>query len=152
MFITDEATTIVVNRKVSGMKALWLVVVLVAVFGCNENPVSPSDLKGATWRLVLIERAGTPLITVLDPSRYTIQFLENERVSVRADCNTCGGSYALTGTAFSTGALACTKAFCGATSLDGAFVEGLASARSLARKGSRLTIRSDGTTLQLRND
>lgn len=134
------------------MRAIGVVVLLVAVFGCDESPVSPSDLRGETWRLVLIERAGMPLSTVPDPARYTIQFLESERVSVRADCNTCGGSYALTGTALSINALACTRAFCGATSLDGELVQGLGAARSLVRAGSRLTIRGDSITLQFRND
>lgn len=134
------------------MKSFGIVVVLVALLGCDQSPVSPSDLRSGTWRLALIERAGAPLTTVPDPTRYTIQFLESERVSVRADCNTCAGSYTLTGTTFSVGALACTRAACGATSLDSVFVQALGATRSLVRSGSGLMIRSDSATLQFRND
>ena len=117
-----------------------LAVILLAVAGmtaCDESPTSPSDPVGEVWRLASIGTGGTGPIVVPESERYTIQFLESGRVAVRADCNTCAGSYVLTGTALSLGALACTRAFCGTTSLDGMFMQALGQTRSLEQSGDR---------------
>ena len=132
------------------MKTFVILLAVVAMTACDESPTRPSDLVGEVWRLASIEAAGTAPIIVPDPERYTIQFLESGRVSVRADCNSCGGSYTLAGTALSLGPLACTRAFCGATSLDGAFTQALGQARSLARRGAELYLQGDGRVLRFR--
>jgi heat shock protein HslJ len=130
------------------VKTLLVVLAAVAMMACDESPTNPSDLVGDVWRLASIDTAGTGPVIVPDPDRYTIQFLESGRLSVRADCNTCGGSYALTGTALSLGALACTRAFCGNTSLDGMFTQALGQTRSAARRGAELHLAGDGRVLR----
>ncbi len=134
------------------MRTSWLTLAIVLLIACDETPTRPSDLVGETRRLVSIERIGAAAIAVPDPARYTLQFLDGGRVSVRADCNTCGGSYVLAGTALSIGTLACTRAFCGAASLDGVLTQALGQARALARVGPVLTIRGDSAVLRFRND
>jgi heat shock protein HslJ len=131
------------------MKTLVVILLaVVAMSACDEGPASPSDLVGDVWRLALIETAGTGALVVPEPERYTIQFLESGRLQVRADCNTCGGSYALTGAALSLGALACTRVFCGTTSLDGVFMQALEQTRSVARSGNELRLQGDGRVLR----
>jgi len=128
-----------------------LVVILLAAVGmtaCDESPTSPSDPVGEVWRLATIGTGGTGPIVVPESEPYTIQFLESGRVAVRADCNTCGGSYVLTGTALSLGALACTRAFCGTTSLDGMFMQAIGQARSLEQFGDELRLHGDGPLLR----
>jgi heat shock protein HslJ len=133
------------------MKTLVVLLAVVAMSACDEGPTSPSDLVGDVWQLASIEAAGAGAIAVPEPDRYTIQFLESGRVSVRADCNTCGGSYALTGTALSLGALACTRVFCGTTSLDAVFMQALEQTRSVARSGNELRLQGDGRVLRFHN-
>ncbi len=94
------------------------------------------------WRLVAIEPATGPSIAVADGSRYWIEFLSETRLSARADCNTCSGSYTLSGTTVTIGPLACTRAFCGEASLDTPFTQGLTDARELTLDEQLLQIKS----------
>jgi heat shock protein HslJ len=133
------------------IRAAGIVVIAMAgALGCGESPTSPSDLTGRTWRLVSIEPASGPSTVVTDPSRYSIEFLDETRLSARADCNTCSGTYTLSGRNITIGALACTRAFCGETSLDGVFTQGLTDAQSLTLEEQLLAIGSDARTLRFR--
>jgi heat shock protein HslJ len=107
--------------------------------GCKSNPLSPSDLIGPAWQLTSFQDGTTNPVTVASPSRYTLRFGADGRVAVMSDCNSCSGEYSLLGAVFRIGPLACTKAFCGATSLDPAFPAALAKARAVtwARPRSR---------------
>lgn len=133
------------------MKRLLVALALSAAIACDETPTSPSDLVNLNWQLVSIARSGSAVIAVPDPARYTIQFTDGGRVAIRSDCNTCGGPYTLSAAALSLGPLACTRAFCGSTSLDSTFTDALAGARSLARTGSELVIRGNDVELRFRN-
>ena len=116
---------------------------LSATLGCNESPTSPSDLIGETWRLVEIERSGLPSIPAPTGREFTIEFLDAGRISVRADCNSCSGTYELSDEARVTiEPLACTRAFCGNDSLDTLYLQALSEARGLRRNGSRAPSRS----------
>ena len=85
----------------------------------RRGPAGPKRDHGVTWKLESVERDGRPAVAVPDPDRYTLQLDPNGRLSVRADCNTCGGAYTLNDTSLTIGnALACTRAFCGTASLD----------------------------------
>ena len=120
-----------------------------AALGCNESPTSPSDLMGETWRLVEIERSGLPSIPAPTGREFTIEFLEASRIAVRADCNSCSGTYQLSDEARVTiQPLACTRAFCGNDSLDTLFLQALSEARGLRRNDDELTIRSNDTALR----
>ena len=134
------------------MRALWLVVLLAAAAaGCGDNPLKPSDLKEVTWKLELIERAGVPTITVATPDQYTLRLGNDGRLSVRADCNQCSGTYTLDGDTLRIGNLACTLVGCPAGSLDGAYAAVLQGSSSLAISDSHLILRNGTTTLRFRN-
>jgi heat shock protein HslJ len=118
--------------------------------GCGDSPTSPSDITGRMWRLVSIEPSSGPSTVVTDSSRYWIEFISETRLSARADCNTCSGNYKLSGTTVSIGALACTRAFCGETSLDTVFLQGLSDANTLTLDDQLLELESAARTLKFR--
>ena len=130
--------------------AAGVLMAVMTAMGCGDSPTSPSDLIGRTWRLVSIDPASGPSTVVTDPSRYWIEFISDTRLSARTDCNTCSGNYALSGTTVSIGPLACTRAFCGDTSLDTVFTQGLSEAKTMTLDDQLLSIRSDARTLKLR--
>jgi heat shock protein HslJ len=137
-------------RRTQLIATLLISAAALAASGCGSSPTSPSDLVGRMWRLVSIEPASGSSTVVSDQRRYWIEFLDETRISSRADCNTCNGTYSLSGTNISIGALACTRAFCGADSLDTVFTQGLIDARTLTLDSGLLEIASDARTLKFR--
>jgi len=100
-------------------RQLVVVMLAAAVAGCTERaaPTAPentslaSQLAG-TWTLVSIRPSGA--VEQLTPAGagYNVTF-DNGRLSARADCNTCGGAFTLSGQKMTAGpALACTRAAC----------------------------------------
>ena len=130
--------------------AVGLMMAAITVMGCGDSPTSPSDLTNRMWRLVSIEPESGPSTVVTDQSRYWIEFLDETRLSARADCNRCTGGYSLSGTTVSIGPLACTRAFCGETSLDTVFVQGLTDATAITIDEQLLEIKSAARTLKFR--
>ncbi len=118
--------------------------------GCSGSVTGPSDVSSDTWQLVSLQEGTTDPVTISDPSRYTLRLAANGRAEVKSDCNACGGSYSLTDNALSVGPLACTRAYCGTSSLDNAFTMALDGAQSLAQTDGRLTITSGDVTLRFR--
>jgi heat shock protein HslJ len=100
------------------------------------------EVTGAIWQWQGTTTAGELLIPD-DPSLYTITFLPNGTVAVRADCNRVTGSYELTGNALTllSGPTAATQAACPPGSLDRAFLRQLSQAATVRRVGTRLFIR-----------
>jgi heat shock protein HslJ len=133
-------------------RLLLALMATVAVAACdNDNSaVAPSDVIGDTWRLASLQEAGASPILVQDPSRYTLQFGDDGQLLVRSDCNSCGGSYSLTGSSLEVGPLVCTRAFCGEASLDGRFTGTLDRARSVALDDDEMMIQSGSVALRLR--
>lgn len=132
------------------MKTVSVLAGILVAAACGNAPTAPSDLIGATWRLVSIERDSGPSTVVTSPERYTLEFLDEGRVAVRADCNRCSGSFTLSGETLSIGTLACTRAFCGSESLDTEFLRGLDGPLTAAREQSRLSLRGAEGMLRLR--
>lgn len=93
--------------------------------GCAQSmsaPTAPSGVTGSTtltadqlagtWQLVLIQPFGQSEQATPSTARYTLTFADG-RLSTRADCNSCGGTFALSGQTLTAGpALACTRAAC----------------------------------------
>lgn len=93
--------------------------------GCAQStsaPTAPSGIGGSTtltadqlagtWKLVSIQPAGQPEQATPSSASYTLTFADG-RLSTRADCNSCGGGFALSGPTLTAGpALACTRAAC----------------------------------------
>lgn len=134
------------------MRVVLLVILLAGLAaGCGDNPLRPSDLKEVTWKLETIERAGVPMITVANPDQYTLRLGNDGRLSVRADCNQCGGTYSLEGDTLKVGNLACTLVGCPSGSLDSAYGAALGGSSTLAISDSQLILQNGGVTLRFRN-
>lgn len=132
-------------------RATPLLVLALTMAACNGSPTGPSDLAGAAWRLVSIDRAAGSATVVTSPERYTLEFLSDGRVAVRADCNVCSGSFRLAGETLTIDALACTRAFCGDASLDADYTRALAGPLSASRDQLLLVLRGSGVTLRFRS-
>jgi len=76
------------------------------------SPVPTSDQLAGTWNLQSVQPAADAEQHTPADARYTLTFADG-RLSTRADCNTCGGAFTLSGPTLTAGpALACTRAAC----------------------------------------
>ncbi|HJS72981.1 MAG TPA: META domain-containing protein [Vicinamibacteria bacterium] len=133
------------------MRIVILVVTTSLALSCADSPSAPNgqeSLLGA-WELRSIQLAGEPAASV-DPGLYTADFTTEGRVSARADCNQCSGSYSASGASLDIGVLACTRAYCGDESLFDEYTAGLDGATSFEHSGADadLVIRYAGGTLR----
>ena len=113
--------------------ALSLVAALSAA-ACASNPLAPSvtsssaattiaaEVVPGVLKLQSLTRADATTVTISDPQQFTLEFLENNRIAVKADCNRASGGFTLNGTTLTIGPMAVTKAYCGSASLDGEFL------------------------------
>ena len=86
----------------------------------NGGGVQPSEdpLTGSAWTLQSIELSDTGPVEIPREADFTVEFLADGRVHVRADCNSCVGTYATEGDRITTGQMACTRAFCASSPVD----------------------------------
>lgn len=90
-------------------------------------------------------------MAVPSPDRFTLQFGDDGRLTMRADCNSCVGSYQLSATELRAGAVACTRAFCGSDSLDQEFLRVFDGPAAIATLNDSLIISREGTRLTFRH-
>jgi uncharacterized lipoprotein YbaY/heat shock protein HslJ len=83
------------------------------------------DLVGTVWTWQQTTLNNDEVVTPDDPSKYTIEFLPDGRVTVRADCNRGAGGYTVDDTQIAIGPLALTLAACPPGSLSNQFVRQL---------------------------
>ena len=86
-----------------------------------------------------------------NPEQFTVRFESNDRLSVRADCNTCTGGYTLDGSSLSIGHLACTLIACPTPGLDTLFTSALQNVRTANVSGTELVMTGTEFTLRFRN-
>jgi heat shock protein HslJ len=141
------------------------VVLLVAALtaACTQSVTSPSSpsavsappasaytaaqLEG-TWTLASIQPAGASKQDRPFGSTYTISFSDG-RLSTRADCNTCVGTFSVDGATLTAGPnLACTRAACPTMAFESAYTAILGGDSTTVVTGSTLTLSSARGTLQ----
>ena len=108
--------------------ALFVFFALFVHFSCSsENSVgSSSQLFGVEWKLQSFTLGNGAIVPVPVPDNYSITFdPAGNNLSIRADCNGCGGTYAFKGAALSIDIGMCTQAFCGPGSLDKVYLAAL---------------------------
>lgn len=114
------------------------------LFGSCSSGTSPDEVweNQGTWELVDFGQPIPPNQT------YNIQFSDDGRVNIKADCNTCFGGYETRGDTITIGpALGCTRAACGPTSLFDEYVAAVSSVTRFARQGDVLELEYAGGTM-----
>ena len=123
------------------MKSVWSTLTLalglvsaLSLVACANNPLAPSvassseattiaaEVVPGVLKLQSLTRADATTVTISDPQQFTLEFLDNNRIAVKADCNRASGSFTTNGTALTIGPMAVTKAYCGSASLDNEFL------------------------------
>ncbi len=142
---------------------LLSVFILIGVLsgGCSgsaTNPTSPSAAGGSlaltadqvagTWTLASIQPAGQAEQSRPADATYTLSFADG-RLSTRADCNTCSGSFTISGQTLTAGpALACTRAACPTMAFETAYTSILGGESSVAITGNTLVLTSSRGVLR----
>jgi heat shock protein HslJ len=109
--------------------------------------VTPGQLSG-TWNLVSIHPAGQTEQVTPAGTTYALTFADG-RLSTRADCNTCGGGFALSGQTLTAGpALACTRAACPTMEFEGVYTRLLSGEGTVTLSGSTLVLSSSRGVLR----
>ena len=140
------------NRRFRALKQLRRLALLclaaLTVLSCTDGVTGPSDVVGGEWRLASMRLAGgTSTFVPEQPGRFTVEFKTDGFIGVRADCNSCGGGYTLAPGTLAVTPLACTRAYCGDTSLDPRYPGYVSGARSWETSDGRLIITADDATL-----
>jgi heat shock protein HslJ len=146
---------------------LFSILTIAAALGaaCTESvstPISPSAATAAgngsvtlsagalagTWRLLSIHAAGSAMMPAPPGAEYTLT-LGDGRLSTRADCNLCNGSFSLSGDRLTAGPLlACTRAACPTMEFENAYTRMLSGEGTVALSGATLKVSSDRGVLQ----
>jgi heat shock protein HslJ len=121
-----------------------------SLVSCSDGMTGPSELTVGVWRLQSMRLAGaTSSFVPDDPGRYTVEFKPDGLIGVRADCNSCGGTYSLSGDQLTVPGMACTLALC-ATPQGGEFANLIEGTATLDKDSDRsLQIASPDGTLTL---
>ena len=124
---------------------------LLGAAGCNGTPASPSEIVGIQWELTKMQEIGLPAVAVAEPARYRIEFRDDGRIAVRADCNACVAQYTLDSPRLHIGRLACTRVACPADSLDDRYIAALEEATTVSFDDGAFTIRGGRGALKFSN-
>jgi heat shock protein HslJ len=68
---------------------------IIALSASTPVPNGESRIPPVIWELTTLSMAGEPAVEIDDPSRYTLQFLPDGTVTVRADCNQGTGVFSV---------------------------------------------------------
>jgi heat shock protein HslJ len=138
------------------LRSGFVVLFLSAAAACADAPATPTSPTGGsgslaltaeqltgTWTLSALQEAGRAPQTVPDGAGYTLSFADGGRFSTRADCNTCGGGFTLSGATVTLGPnLACTRAACPTAQFEAAYTNLLSGEATVALSGTTLVLTS----------
>ena len=107
-------------------------------------PAPQTDVANITdilWKWEAFQdSAGQNDISVPNPDDYTLTFLPGGELSIKADCNTVGGSYTAQGASLAIELGAATMAYCGDDSLDQQYLSLLGQVSAFVLDGDRLML------------
>jgi heat shock protein HslJ len=107
--------------------------------GSGSLSVTASQLSG-TWTLTTLQTPGQASRPA--PAGYTLSFADG-RVSTRADCNVCNGSFTVSGATLTTGPLmACTLAACPTMEFESLYTTILGGEHTVELSGKSLSLSS----------
>jgi len=123
----------------------------------TASPAQPAALPAAEAQVVnivwewsdLVETLPASQSVVPDPQNYTLTFLPDGTVSIKADCNMVGGTYTLDSGLLAIQLGPSTMAFCGEQSLDQQYLALLGQADAASMAGERLFLHLAGDAGQM---
>jgi heat shock protein HslJ len=133
----------------SGLLSMVALAVTAQIAAAQTSERSP--LTGTAWQLVKFVGGDGATLTPADPTRYTLEFAANGRVSARVDCNRGSGTWQSADPAgLRFGPMAMTRAMCPPGSLHDHIVKQLPNVRSYVLKDGRLflSLIADGGTFE----
>jgi heat shock protein HslJ len=98
------------------------------------------ELVGVVWRWEEFLEANGNAIIVPDPDSYTLEFLADGRVNIKADCNTVQGSYSVQGNQLTIELGPTTLAACPPGSLENEYLQTLQDVVSYMMDGDKLAL------------
>jgi para-nitrobenzyl esterase len=108
-------------------------------FAGEQKTNAANELAGTSWRLVKFQTGDETTLVPEDPSKYTITFGSNGRVSSRVDCNRGSSTWKSSrANELQFGSWSRTSAKCGPGSLHDKIVTEGANVRSYSIKNGRL--------------
>jgi heat shock protein HslJ len=115
----------------------------------GANAITASQIAG-TWKLVSLQRSGQSVQTAPADAEYALT-LTGDRASARADCNSCGGAFAVSGQTVTVGPnMACTRAACPTMAFESSYTAILAGQSTALVEGNTLTLDSSRGRLLFR--
>ena len=110
-----------------------------------QKPVDP--ITNITWQWVgLVETQPASQSVVPNPENYTLTFLPDGSLSIKADCNMASGTYALEGNTLSIELGATTMAYCGEQSMDQQYLANLGNVAGYIMADGQLVLALKDTT------
>ncbi len=97
-------------------------------------------LAGSKWEWTKLYNDDESVLTVKEPTRYVVEFLENGKLSLQADCNKGMGAWSGVSPSLKIEATASTRMACPAGSLGDRFLKLLSLAESIESDGRKLSI------------
>jgi para-nitrobenzyl esterase len=121
-----------------GRHARWAAILVAGAAAAQD---APAELAGTTWRWVSATTPGE-IVTVDAPERYTLAFLPEGRIALRADCNraNAGVTWPEPGT-LRVGPMAMTRALCPPGSLSDRYAQDVGRAVAYAIFDGALQLR-----------
>lgn len=104
------------------------------------GPATVLSVKGTTWQWVRTRYNNDTTAVPAKPENYTIRFLDNGGIEIKADCNLKSGTYSLEGKALSIAVQRATMAICEPGSLNEQFTRDLLAGAVLFMKDGDLFI------------
>ena len=109
------------------------------VLTASEDASGPAPgVVGVTWKWEKFQGSDDKTVVVDEPEKYTIEFLPDGRVNIRADCNRGSGNYRINGSGLSIKILILTRAACPPESLSDVYIRDLNDAVSWVLEGGKL--------------
>jgi len=100
-----------------------------------------ASITGILWKWESFQgTAGQNDISVPNPGAYTLALFADGSLSIKADCNTVGGSYTTQGASLAIELGAATMAYCGDDSLDQQYLSLLGQVAAFVLDGDRLVL------------
>ena len=140
------------EAKMYRMKAAAMALLIAAGSACTRSITSPSadstpagsapipiTITDTIWKLRSFQQSDSTNVAVPNPESFTLELRADGKMSVRADCNRCAGTYVVAGETLVLGSnAACTRAFCSSAPVDQQYVRTLSGATISRTTGDTL--------------